>query len=171
MTTASELWQQHTFHILLADLFKARKDIEMGPMRLQVLMDYVLAQGPALPKPAAVTPGPIHRTVAAELADHPLTADEKPELLALRQDNMPDSLGRLAEVGEIIKTSIAQDGWRPDGTQTILVKRSRNFDHNFLKSWLNQNGCPCSDASIALAPGKFGDVEGGGGFWSITLRH
>ena len=38
---ASQLWNDHTFRVLLEDLFKARKDEALGPMRLDALTRYV----------------------------------------------------------------------------------------------------------------------------------
>ncbi len=38
---ANQLWNDHTFHLLLADVFKVRKDATMGPIRLKILLDYV----------------------------------------------------------------------------------------------------------------------------------
>ncbi len=38
---AQQLWNDHTFHLLLADVFKVRKDATMGPIRLKILLDYV----------------------------------------------------------------------------------------------------------------------------------
>lgn len=43
--TLEQLWEQHTFQVLLADLFKARKDPAMGQMRLKVLLDYLADKG------------------------------------------------------------------------------------------------------------------------------
>ena len=37
---APQLWNDHTFRVLLDDLFRARKDNSLGPIRLQAIMDY-----------------------------------------------------------------------------------------------------------------------------------
>ena len=38
--TAEELWENHTFRVLLEDLYKARKDEALGPMRLEAVLAY-----------------------------------------------------------------------------------------------------------------------------------
>ena len=38
---AAQLWNDHTFRVLLEDLFKARKDETMGPLRLEAIFRYV----------------------------------------------------------------------------------------------------------------------------------
>ncbi len=44
--TIDELWESHTFHTLLNDLFKARKDPAMGKIRLKVLLDFIGVEQP-----------------------------------------------------------------------------------------------------------------------------
>lgn len=38
---AAQLWNDHTFRVLLEDLFKARKDEALGPLRLEAIFRYV----------------------------------------------------------------------------------------------------------------------------------
>lgn len=49
ISTPEALWNNHTFHVLLADLWKARKDAGLGPVRLKVLLDYIGAAQAAVP--------------------------------------------------------------------------------------------------------------------------
>ena len=37
---APQLWNDHTFRVLLDDLFRARKDNSLGPIRLHAILDY-----------------------------------------------------------------------------------------------------------------------------------
>ena len=55
--TPQELWNDRTFFTLLTDVWKARKDSELGPVRLQVLLSYVGANGGI--KPATMAPSVI----------------------------------------------------------------------------------------------------------------
>ena len=60
---ASQLWNDHTFRVLLEDLFKARKDEALGPMRLDALTRYV--EGATRP---AESPIPSPQEMAAQRA-------------------------------------------------------------------------------------------------------
>lgn len=44
---AGQLWNDHTFRVLLEDLFKARKDEALGPLRLEAIFRYVEGTQPA----------------------------------------------------------------------------------------------------------------------------
>lgn len=87
--THAELWNDHTFRTLLDDVFKARKDPEMGPLRLKVAMDYVAAKGiveaPAhvrndlqrvIPKPKPQVPVV---PIATVLTPEPISMEESQE--------------------------------------------------------------------------------------------
>lgn len=68
----SQLWNDHTLRVLLKDLFKARNDDQLGPMRLEALKRYMDltepryingARNPAAPVPRETMP-PERRLVA-----------------------------------------------------------------------------------------------------------
>src|ERR1700751_2234402 len=55
---AEHLWQDHTFHVLLGDLVKAKGNEQLGPIRLQAVLDYA-------EKKAVVQAAPHHSTALA----------------------------------------------------------------------------------------------------------
>ncbi|MDE2102488.1 MAG: hypothetical protein KGL39_34900 [Patescibacteria group bacterium] len=79
---ATELFNDHTLHILLDDLVKARKSADLGPIRLQAFLDYaekksgtVVVEGhrqeprrPAAPRAAAAPARPRAHQAAAPAA-------------------------------------------------------------------------------------------------------
>ncbi len=54
---AGQLWNDHTFRVLLEDLFKARKDEALGPLRLEAIFRYVEGTQP-IPDGRAGRPQP-----------------------------------------------------------------------------------------------------------------
>ena len=161
--TAAQFWESHTFHMLFADLVKARKDAELGPIRLQVLMDW-------MGKQAGPQAAPARESVQAILNNKPMTVEEKREALALRQDNMPTSLERLEEVAQIIVASVNKDGYDAAGNRKVLIDKKRIFDHNYIGSYLKQkHGLMFSQITYSpIEPGEIGNMDGTR-FQSVTL--
>jgi hypothetical protein len=161
---AQELWESHTFHTLLSDIFKARKNSELGPMRLQVLMDWILAQNGngSVPK---INP------IKNQLELHPITEGEKQELLVTHSDDFTRKASQLEEVATIIKKCFDKTGWNDEGTLTCPINASRSFDHNFLESYLKkEKGMQFSGLRVAISPGEFGSDQETKKFWLITLN-
>ena len=76
--TPEQLWNDRTFFTLLTDVWKARKDATLGPVRLQVLLGYI-GQNVAAKSQASITeaPAPFKQQYIGPNPFEPLREDEK----------------------------------------------------------------------------------------------
>jgi len=143
MSTAEEqLWENHTFRILLDDMFKARKDTALGPVRLKVVLDYLdgwrRLNGGATPAavvarqaaPVNPIPGLPETDTDDEIVEETAPAEGEEEAPAKSRtkaeayvDQMraqrPPTGQRLAETAAYIAKQVKKRGWSADGTITI----------------------------------------------------
>ena len=77
---ATELWNDHTFRVLLDDVFKARKDAVMGPMRLEVAMNYAASK---------LNVPPVETIQRNKMADLALEVSARPQVPGYVDEPLP----------------------------------------------------------------------------------
>lgn len=129
--TPEQLWNDHTFRTLLNDLFKARKDAAMGPMRLQVLLGYIdprKTQAPQAHVPetsAGPHPGPKTQPYAGPNPfEQPLTDEQKikPDLEATQAEaasSIERMIAKIKQKGETTSEHQFQVWFTADEAQAV----------------------------------------------------
>jgi hypothetical protein len=130
--TPTELFNDRTFFTLFTDAYKARKDSELGPIRLEVMIEYLKRVGlmaetsPAL-KVVKKSDGTFD--VKAENEPKKITKEEIAEIDRLNALNATDPLKARKEACDVVEAAIkdanVEKKWTPQGTIVVQMKRSR----------------------------------------------
>ena len=147
--TTNDLWDNHTFRVLLDDLYKARKDDALGPIRLEAVLNFIdPCKTQLVPRKPMVEPFktpmqeggvlPIHiskpRGVIEPKSEFTLEEDEvvpngaKGQTFAEYADQMraqrPDPNANLRHYAKIIMEQIKTPKER-DGAGNVVVRLPR----------------------------------------------
>ena len=139
---AGLIWNDHTARVLLADLYRSRKDDKLGPMRLQAFLDYVgkepeVARG--LPKAYKEA---VARTARAVEPRQPGLVLEEGEPIApgyveAQRKLRGDPEAALRRTADVVKAAVSGgQAWGPDGTMEIIIPR--DYVTSGLKELLKQ---------------------------------
>lgn len=140
MSRAEELWNDHTFRVLLEDLVKARKNDDLAKLRLNTLLEYIApsALTPAVrPMPsrqAQFVPGlsvvdpPAGAVSSAEVLppepeDTTLPATFK-DYVNARIAERGDPNAKLRETARLVAEQLSKGRWAGDGTLTVRLPRT-----------------------------------------------
>ena len=157
---AVQLWNDHSFRVLLDDLFKARRDEQLGPMRLEVLMRYVggmiPASAPPVPARTQVRQPEGGIALSGEAEEAP-TSGSTLSYLEQQIASRPKAGEILGQAADIVQKAIEAGGW--DATGTLRVRLPRNMMLPGLKEALRQRRLSFTDMTFSMPPanGKISD--------------
>ena len=152
--TAEQLWNDRTFFTLLTDVWKARKDVQLGPMRLGVMLDYV---------------GKLNGKIVSELPKNLVNTESKaiatsPETLPLGYDpfdneplHTPTDLNPVQLQAGMVKELTQQlEALESKGANQGVIFLDENFDMSSLpdlmkktgKSWTSAGDTPAQPIQV-----------------------
>lgn len=172
--TPSQLWNDHTFRVLLDDLFKARRDDQLGPLRLEAIFRYVEGTQASLtgrPPAPALKPAKSHFPVTEKIFDDAVRettkidsgvsafqleeAEEPVEAksyLEARRAERQDPEATLKLAADIVQKAVEVGNWTADGTMVVRVPRK--YVVSGLQAILKARRVPVSAISCSIAPKK-----------------
>lgn len=161
--TAAELWNDHTFRVLLQDMYKARKDDTMGPMRLDALMMYAAQKLYWRPsEPPVLVPETKSLEQQRQVLRDTLNEGEPPppatlDYLAAQIAARPKPGQVLEEAANFVSKVMATGQW--DGSGTMRVRVPKTFLLPGLKDALRQRRLQFTDMTFSMPPadGKIPD--------------
>lgn len=167
MSLEQQLWNDFGFRQLLNDLFKARKDAELGPMRLGIILQYVQSKGSTgLVAPNKGIPAPASKPKEPAIE---LTDEERTQLRAQVEAEKRDPMASANEAADIVANSIKEGKWQADGSMTVLLRSDRPTGQ--LKELLKERGIHVSGLQVGLDPGGLGTLrDSANSFWTIRVE-
>lgn len=104
----TQLWNDHTFRVLLEDLFKARKDEQLGPLRLAAIRRY-MGETPALVPVGVAKRNGFPPTRQVPINERPALGQSFGQMQEIAGDAVAFSLGEASEMGlELVE--LGEDG-------------------------------------------------------------
>lgn len=143
----SELWNDYRFRTLLSDLYKARNDNELGPMRLDALLNYAIP----VQREENFTRPVQYPKAYVEQASPLVEPDPVPAGLLLDDEALPaTALGyvdrqralrqspnvALAKAADVVEAAYKAGAW--DGTGVMQIPLPKGMVVSGLESFLRQ---------------------------------